>query len=90
LQGHTDWIRSIDIATFTATESNTSQITGFHDGDLIIATSSQDKYTRLWKIAEAAADSASTKSGNDGKDPNGADGFDQAIELLQALIGEEE
>ncbi|KAJ3403070.1 Elongator subunit elp2, partial [Chytridiales sp. JEL 0842] len=92
LQGHTDWIRSIDICTFTTTSNNESLITGFHDGDLMVATSSQDKYIRLWKIAETTTEVAATdatEAEEKDKGSSGADGFDQAIEMLQSLIGEE-
>ncbi|KAI8814613.1 WD40-repeat-containing domain protein [Cladochytrium replicatum] len=66
LQGHADWIRSISVCTFTATEPNkflcddtvTTDEEGnekhhhaLRDGDLIIASSSQDKYIRLWRLS---------------------------------------
>ncbi|KAI8808585.1 WD40-repeat-containing domain protein [Cladochytrium replicatum] len=66
LQGHADWIRSISVCTFTATEPNkflcddtiTTDEDGnekhhhaLRDGDLIIASSSQDKYIRLWRLS---------------------------------------
>ncbi|KAJ3096939.1 Elongator subunit elp2 [Phlyctochytrium planicorne] len=67
LQGHSDWIRSIDIVTFTATENNTENniaaLPEFAQGDLLIASSSQDRTIRLWKICKSAA--ASSTSGQD-------------------------
>ncbi|KAI8919960.1 WD40-repeat-containing domain protein [Powellomyces hirtus] len=55
LQGHSDWIRSVEIATFTA-ESDTTWNQHFRDGDLMVASASQDKYIRLWKIAKSSND----------------------------------
>ncbi|TPX33763.1 hypothetical protein SmJEL517_g03433 [Synchytrium microbalum] len=53
LHGHKDWIRAIDLATYTKSPSSTdsSQTPHFNDGDLILASASQDKYIRLWRIA---------------------------------------
>ena len=51
--GHTDWIRSIKIARYTNTHS---QKRGFDDGDLMVLTSSQDKYIRIWKISKFSSD----------------------------------
>lgn len=42
LQGHQDWIRSLDFATCD-------------DGSLLLASASQDTKIRLWKIADSAA-----------------------------------
>ncbi|TPX42065.1 hypothetical protein SeLEV6574_g05783 [Synchytrium endobioticum] len=52
LHGHKDWIRAVDIATYTTPISSYSTIGTSHcnDGDLILASASQDKYIRLWKI----------------------------------------
>lgn len=55
LSGHTDWIRSITIATFT--DSHDEKY-GFQEGDLMIATASQDKYIRIWKISETGQSNA--------------------------------
>ena len=48
LEGHTDWIRSIDIAYFTDSDVSCE----FQNGDVIIASASQDKYIRLWKLSQ--------------------------------------
>ncbi len=41
LQGHTDWVRCLEFAKMN-NDPNT----------LILASSSQDKYIRIWKISE--------------------------------------
>ncbi|KAF9432182.1 Elongator subunit elp2 [Entomortierella beljakovae] len=67
LQGHDNWVRSLDFATFTkdkSTESgaqadqidgdNSSHHHSLQDGDLLLASGSQDKYIRLWRISAVA------------------------------------
>ncbi|KAG0206406.1 Elongator subunit elp2 [Mortierella sp. GBA30] len=70
LQGHDNWVRSLDFATFTKDERATSNTSSdnnashhhtLQDGDLLLASGSQDKYIRLWRIA--AVDGA--KNSND-------------------------
>lgn len=39
LDGHSDWVRSLDITVEQKT------------GDLLLASASQDKYVRIWRIA---------------------------------------
>ncbi|KAF9319376.1 Elongator subunit elp2 [Podila horticola] len=62
LQGHDNWVRSLDFATFTkdgtndnSTESGASNNSTHHhtlqDGDLLLASGSQDKYIRIWRIS---------------------------------------
>jgi elongator complex protein 2 len=52
LKGHTDWVKSISVAVVS---SNTESYT---EGDLIVATSSKDKYIRLWKVSNATLQSS--------------------------------
>jgi elongator complex protein 2 len=49
IPGHTDWIRAIKSTTFTTQ----SEEYGFTNGDLMIASASQDKYIRIWKLSRA-------------------------------------
>ncbi|RKO85919.1 WD40-repeat-containing domain protein [Blyttiomyces helicus] len=65
LHGHFDWVRSVEIATYTATPPNTASGSHFRDGDLVVASGSQDKYIRVWRIADAGAvaDAATAGSG---------------------------
>ncbi|KAL2915406.1 Elongator subunit elp2 [Polyrhizophydium stewartii] len=65
LQGHTDWIRSIQVATYTNThDGETHHDRRFRDGDLMVATASQDRHIRIWKIT---ADQAVRHDGADAK-----------------------
>ncbi|KAJ3172556.1 Elongator subunit elp2 [Geranomyces variabilis] len=52
LQGHSDWIRSVEIATYTSDVVDENQ--HFREGDLMVASASQDKYIRIWKISKAS------------------------------------
>ncbi|KAJ3153042.1 Elongator subunit elp2 [Geranomyces michiganensis] len=52
LQGHSDWVRSVEIATYTSNIADENQ--HFREGDLMVATASQDKYIRIWKISKAS------------------------------------
>ncbi|KAK4519809.1 uncharacterized protein ATC70_010051 [Mucor velutinosus] len=51
LTGHDNWVRDLSFATYTASEENTHANNIFEQGDLILASGSQDKYIRLWKIS---------------------------------------
>ncbi|KAF9199367.1 Elongator subunit elp2 [Haplosporangium sp. Z 27] len=68
LQGHDNWVRSLDFATFTKDDSASSEngsndgqtegsraVASHHhtlqDGDLLLASGSQDKYIRIWRIS---------------------------------------
>ncbi|KAG2212240.1 hypothetical protein INT47_001599 [Mucor saturninus] len=50
LQGHDNWVRDLSFATYTSSEDLTTNNL-FKNGDLILASGSQDKYIRLWKIS---------------------------------------
>ncbi|KAJ3115909.1 Elongator subunit elp2 [Nowakowskiella sp. JEL0407] len=81
LPGHTDWITSIDVATFTSTPD--SRNLGFDDGDLLISTGSQDKFIRIWKISDVTK--SQTVPAN--QESNGSGGLTQ--ELLDSLLDAE-
>ncbi|RIB23244.1 WD40-repeat-containing domain protein [Gigaspora rosea] len=63
LQGHENWIRSLSFATYTTLPSSNGSITSstsdstiqekykLKDGDLLLASASQDKYVRLWRVS---------------------------------------
>ncbi|KAG0242181.1 WD40-repeat-containing domain protein [Mortierella sp. GBAus27b] len=59
LQGHDNWVRSLDFATFTKgdevaaekSDETTSHHHTLQDGDLLLASGSQDKYVRIWRIS---------------------------------------
>ncbi|KAI8887665.1 WD40 repeat-like protein [Backusella circina FSU 941] len=50
LQGHDNWVRDLAFATYTGSE-NAHANNLFQKGDLMLASGSQDKYIRLWKIS---------------------------------------
>ncbi|KAI7861767.1 WD40-repeat-containing domain protein [Spinellus fusiger] len=56
LQGHDNWIRSLAFATYTGTDAEITENTvhTLKKGNLVLASASQDKYIRLWKIAPQA------------------------------------
>ncbi|KAJ3056544.1 Elongator subunit elp2 [Rhizophlyctis rosea] len=83
LQGHTDWIRTIEIATYTSTTPNAASDSHFRDGDLIFATGSQDRYIRLWRISDASADGGEAREGVEG----GGGEKDLVGEMMEALAG---
>ncbi|OAD68764.1 hypothetical protein PHYBLDRAFT_117063 [Phycomyces blakesleeanus NRRL 1555(-)] len=56
LQGHDNWVRSLAFATYTGTDANINEEAThtLRTGNLMLASASQDKYIRLWKIAPEA------------------------------------
>ncbi|KAI1308453.1 Elongator subunit elp2 [Mortierella claussenii] len=90
LQGHDNWVRSLDFATFTKEDSwanegesalefdnnNKSAFSHHHtlqDGDVLLASGSQDKYIRLWRIS-AVDTSGETQSAGDDASKAGSEG----------------
>ncbi|KAJ3022623.1 Elongator subunit elp2 [Thoreauomyces humboldtii] len=72
LEGHTDWIRSVEIATFTSEDGVENK--HFRDGDLMVASASQDKYIRTWRVGRASLGEGGEKVNN---------GFEE--EMMSAL-----
>ncbi|GAB5592388.1 Elongator subunit elp2 [Umbelopsis nana] len=67
LPGHDNWIRSLQFATYTQDPSELESRASSHTlrhGDLILASGSQDKYIRLWKVSpeESSGKQVSTSS----------------------------
>ncbi|CAO3634423.1 unnamed protein product [Mucor hiemalis] len=62
LTGHDNWVRDLSFATYTDTEDvHTNNL--FQNGDLVLASGSQDKYIRLWKIsAHVPADEGNSEA----------------------------
>ncbi|KAF9161161.1 Elongator subunit elp2 [Actinomortierella ambigua] len=75
LQGHENWVRSLDFASFTKVEgvnispekAGSSHHHTLQDGDLLLASGSQDKYIRLWRFSPV--DTTSSEA-NVSKDPS--------------------
>ena len=88
LAGHKDWIRAIDFATYTKPSSSSLSENGtshFNDGDLILASASQDKYIRLWKVASSSSHSNDIKDG----DEVNADTYDELkVDIAQERLDE--
>ncbi|RUS29085.1 WD40-repeat-containing domain protein [Jimgerdemannia flammicorona] len=57
LQGHDNWVRSLAFATYTPPPRGTYHAPSpnphhtMREGDLLLASASQDKYIRLWRVA---------------------------------------
>ncbi|KAI9317414.1 WD40-repeat-containing domain protein [Dichotomocladium elegans] len=52
LQGHDNWVRSLAFATYTGVQQDkTGTNHTLKNGDLMLASGSQDRYIRLWKIS---------------------------------------
>lgn len=101
LQGHDNWVRSLDFATFTkggeeaapqdASETTKGPTTTHHhtlqEGDLLLASASQDKYVRLWRIS--AVDTSQTAqgdaSGHDNDTKTGSEGGNLTQDMLKSL-----
>ena len=58
LPGHMDWIRSLSFCTYfpsldlDSQDSKVASVMGLSPGDVLLATGSQDKYIRVWKLAQ--------------------------------------
>ncbi|KAG0347830.1 Elongator subunit elp2 [Podila humilis] len=85
LQGHDNWVRSLDFATFTkeaattatGSDNNSSVTNSTHhhtlqDGDLLLASGSQDKYIRIWRIS--SVDDTNTQAENNDTIQAGSEG----------------
>ncbi|KAG0186400.1 Elongator subunit elp2 [Apophysomyces sp. BC1034] len=55
LHGHDNWVRSLSFATGTQSENINEKSSALRQGDLMLASASQDKYIRLWKISPHTA-----------------------------------
>ncbi|KAJ2712661.1 Elongator subunit elp2 [Coemansia spiralis] len=61
LAGHEDWVTSVSFLSVTADDcvADNATISHWQAGDTILASGSQDKYVRLWRIQQAGAATAS-------------------------------
>lgn len=82
LQGHDNWVRSLAFATYTGDdEEATGTNHTLRHGDLMLASGSQDKYIRLWKLSpHKEAPKQPKENNNDDNNNNGI-----TDDLLQAL-----
>ncbi|CAO3688448.1 unnamed protein product [Umbelopsis ramanniana] len=86
LPGHDNWIRSLQFATFTDDSNSPGSKASNHTlrrGDLILASGSQDKYIRLWKVTPE--ESAAQQSSKGTETTGDADGSALTKDMLEAL-----
>lgn len=50
LQGHSAWIQSLALTTFSSAKQQAFH--GLKQDDLLVVSASQDKYCRIWKISD--------------------------------------
>ncbi|KAJ1915708.1 Elongator subunit elp2 [Mycoemilia scoparia] len=66
LTGHEDWITDLSFTTFKNTQDGAStknqSISHWRDGDVILASSSQDRYIRLWRFSPVIGSSSNKES----------------------------
>ncbi|KAI8394027.1 WD40-repeat-containing domain protein [Radiomyces spectabilis] len=92
LQGHDNWVRSLAFATYTGETADATQKTGMTHtlvhGDLMLASASQDRYIRIWKISPHHPTEPQRQSSPDAKKDTVTN---ELIEALQesALTGED-
>ncbi|KAJ2962988.1 hypothetical protein NQZ79_g1991 [Umbelopsis isabellina] len=88
LPGHDNWIRSLQFATYTeGSEDATSKAFNhtLRRNDLILASGSQDKYIRLWKVSpEESSNHQASATKTEPAAPNG-DGSTLTKDMLEAL-----
>lgn len=86
LPGHDNWIRSLQFATYTEDSNPPASKASNHTlrrGDLILASGSQDKYIRLWKVTP---EESSAQQSSKGTDTIGdTDGSALTKDMLEAL-----
>ncbi|PKC12519.1 WD40 repeat-like protein [Rhizophagus irregularis] len=77
LQGHENWIRSLSFATYTTPISpqnlSSNDIKNeykLQEGDLLLASGSQDKYIRIWKISLVKNDQEEVDKGKGNENGN--------------------
>ncbi|KAI8338158.1 WD40-repeat-containing domain protein [Chlamydoabsidia padenii] len=87
LQGHDNWVRSLAFATYTGapaekSDTNASKTHTLQTGDLILASGSQDRYIRIWKISPYLAE---PEEQPEQQQPSNDDVNDLTNDLLEAL-----
>ncbi|RGB42359.1 quinon protein alcohol dehydrogenase-like superfamily [Rhizophagus diaphanus] len=77
LQGHENWIRSLSFATYTTpispqnlSSNNIKNEYKLQEGDLLLASGSQDKYIRIWKISLVKNDQEEVDKGKGNENGN--------------------
>ncbi|KAI9142552.1 WD40-repeat-containing domain protein [Paraphysoderma sedebokerense] len=84
LSGHENWVRSLAFTTYTNQDSEDNDSTNLaNEGDLLLASGSQDKYIRIWRITkEIAVDNSTNQEGDEDKE------WQDMVEALKDSVGE--
>ncbi|KAI8071807.1 WD40-repeat-containing domain protein [Gongronella butleri] len=87
LQGHDNWVRSLAFTTYTGASDLTNKTHTLRTGDLILASASQDKYIRIWKISpgDLASNGGNTSETTDKQSPTAEAAAADVSDLKQAL-----
>jgi elongator complex protein 2 len=88
LPGHDNWIRSLQFATYTeGSEDATSKAFNhtLRRNDLILASGSQDKYIRLWKVSPEESSNHQASATHAQPATHGGDGSTLTKDMLEAL-----
>lgn len=66
LVGHADWVRSLSftLPLYLTTSAETSS--GYKSGDVLLASGSQDTYTRIWRVTTGPLKSNSDQANASG------------------------
>ncbi|KAI8321806.1 WD40 repeat-like protein [Martensiomyces pterosporus] len=89
LTGHEDWVNSLAFLNFHPQSeevvSKNSTIAHWQKGDVILASGSEDKYIRLWRISLAGSSPATAQS--DSAINVGSKKYAYAVSLDSVLVG---
>lgn len=65
LAGHADWVRSLSFTAPLSLGESAEKAYDYKSGDVLLASGSQDTYTRIWRITTAPLQNAlSSSTGN--------------------------
>ncbi|KAJ2333812.1 Elongator subunit elp2 [Coemansia sp. RSA 2681] len=62
LAGHEDWVTAVAFLQYQGAGQDNSTISHWRAGDMILASASEDKYIRLWRISQAVVPKAASGS----------------------------
>ncbi|ORX62251.1 WD40 repeat-like protein [Hesseltinella vesiculosa] len=84
LQGHDNWVRSLAFTTYTGSfaDNEVNQTHTLRKGDLILASGSQDRYIRIWKISPTEAISSTSPSASIDQQPQDVHDLKQALKEI--------
>ncbi|KAJ2745725.1 Elongator subunit elp2 [Coemansia sp. BCRC 34301] len=65
LTGHEDWVTAVSFLQYQGAGQDNLTISHWQVGDLVLASASEDKYVRLWRISQAATPKAAASLDSD-------------------------